>query len=285
MILLEILKIIVIVLLVLVGIIIALILFLLLMNIKFRVKGKYDNGFDMNLYAEYIFKLVMFKFDMKNENGKYQLLIMGTDHEIWKRRREKLKKKFSKKKKQKKKDMQNTEDIEESVDISEEDICESVGISEEDTDKSEKSKKGINREKESIKDKIDDKIEFVKEKIEYMKEKYRKTKSFLQENDIKEIVKLTKELLIRLIKAFNIKKYDIYLKFGSNDPSQTGIIYGGICVVNTFIPIRVKIVPDFKNEVFETDFTVEGNTNLFKLIVPLVRYALAKPIFKIIKEL
>ena len=279
MILLEILKIVIIVLLAIIGIILGLLLFLLLMNIKFTVSGKYDDEFDMKVYAEYIFKLIMFKFDMKNTDGKYQLLIMGTDYEIWKMRKEKIADRFSQKDKNKNKQT----DDEESADMTEN--------SEYETDENEIKEKKIKNdvhgkeEKESIKDKINEKKELINEKIEYAKEKYYEVKSFIQENDIKEILKLTKELLIRLIKAFNIKKYDIYVKFGSNDPSQTGMIYGGICVVNTFIPIRAKIVPDFKNEVFETDFVVEGNTNLFKLIVPLVRYVLAKPIFKIIKEL
>ncbi|MBR1738137.1 MAG: hypothetical protein IJ736_14190, partial [Firmicutes bacterium] len=115
MILLEILKIVIIVLLAIIGIILGLLLFLLLMNIKFTVSGKYDDEFDMKVYAEYIFKLIMFKFDMKNTDGKYQLLIMGTDYEIWKMRKEKIADRFSQKDKNKNKQT----DDEESADMTE----------------------------------------------------------------------------------------------------------------------------------------------------------------------
>ncbi len=80
-------------------------------------------------------------------------------------------------------------------------------------------------------------------------------------------------------------KFDIIklrLVFGFEDPSLTGKVLGILYSLGIPFLKGVHINADFEKAIFETDVNIKGKTNLFFVLLPILKFILNKNIRKII---
>ena len=105
-------------------------------------------------------------------------------------------------------------------------------------------------------------------KIKKIKEKRKKIIEFLKNENTKLAFKSLKKELIFLLKKLLPRRLKVDVRFGFDDPADTGYVLG---VINIFYKVRSKmnIYPDFNNKVFEGN--VKGSGHI-RLIYPLVSF-------------
>ena len=74
------------------------------------------------------------------------------------------------------------------------------------------------------------------------------------------------------------KKAEGYVRFGMNDPAQTGMICGIVCMFLSDLPDTLSIDPDFMDPGVECDVTLKGRIFLIVLAVRAVRILLCKDV-------
>lgn len=139
--------------------------------------------------------------------------------------------------------------------------------------------KDSNKKNKRVKNKKKEKKEFALyslwKKFNEIKEKY----------DIPAIIKLTLKLIKDLLKAVGVKKCSINGVLGFDDPSNTGIALGVIGVLSIYLPGEIYFKGNFEKSDFKCNGVIEGRTNIFKFLLPVLKYIFKKPIWQIIKEL
>ena len=107
-------------------------------------------------------------------------------------------------------------------------------------------------------------------------------KDILTFGTIKTIIKDGFKTIKKLFGALRPKYIDIEGEFGSSDPADTAILYGGYEAFSHMLGIRehVRLNPVFGNEaeVLRLVIDVRGRVNIYRLIIPVVRLLLTKPI-------
>lgn len=178
---------------------------------------------------------------------------------------------------------ENTEDIETTEDtpFSEyKDIVEEQPEREEDT----KKKKSAKKKKFQKSDKRKNLKDIITEKTDKIKSLWEKYKYIITTYDIKAIISLTFELLKEFIHSLGVKKCSISGVFGLPSPSYTGLALGGVGMLSAYLPWDIAFKGDFEKTTFKCSGIIEGKTNIFSMILPILKYIFKKPVFKVIKD-
>jgi len=99
----------------------------------------------------------------------------------------------------------------------------------------------------------------------------------------KEIWRLVKKLLLRLLRALKPKQVRIRGELGLGDPAETGKLFAWLSAIR-IVPLDIRLRPNFLESVQNIDFHLKGRLALWSLLWPLLAFALSKPIWKIIKS-
>ena len=79
---------------------------------------------------------------------------------------------------------------------------------------------------------------------------------------------------------FDIKK--LRFVFGFEDPSLTGKVLGVLYSLGIPFLKGVNINADFEKAILETDVNIKGKTNLFFVLLPILKFILNKNVRNII---
>jgi len=107
---------------------------------------------------------------------------------------------------------------------------------------------------------------------------------FLRDNDIKLLYGQTVLLIKRLLKKLKPKYFYAGGEIGFESPAVTGVFFGALGAVQGMKKINVKLTGNFNEEACELDVKLKGSFSLGGLLVPFARFALSKPVWKLIKE-
>ena len=107
-------------------------------------------------------------------------------------------------------------------------------------------------------------------------------KKFRNYPNKKEILKLSTDLLKKLIKSLKPKKIKLKGDIGLQDPIQTAILIG---IANIFNNQNLKITGNFSENVVKLDVYAKGKFAVYKILFPSIGFLLKKPIRKLIKDI
>lgn len=139
---------------------------------------------------------------------------------------------------------------------------------------------------ETIKKKITNlKFTFRKicDKIKEIFSGYEKFREFILSEETKETLKFLNTQRKYLFRHIKPNKSDIYLHFGTEDPSTTGEILAVLSLVYAFYPWNLNVVPDFEESCFEGKIEIKGKLQSYVFLILLWRLYGNKNIKKIIK--
>lgn len=113
--------------------------------------------------------------------------------------------------------------------------------------------------------KIRFKIRTFCDKIKRINEKKNHILDFIREEDTKVAWKLAKSELIKLIKYILPTKFKLYMKFGFEDPANTGKLLGIIYMFYGYTK-NFQIYPNFQNKIFEGETSFKGRIRVSRLL-------------------
>ena len=94
-------------------------------------------------------------------------------------------------------------------------------------------------------------------------------------------------LVKQVLRSTLPKRLELRGTFGFEDPCYTGMAAGAIHAAAPFAPKAVKLLalPDFSRRVLELTLLVQGKLAAISLIVPMVRFLLSAPVWKLVKKI
>ncbi len=141
---------------------------------------------------------------------------------------------------------------------------------------------------EMVKEKIR-KLKFTFWKIcDKMKEicsAYEKFKEFIFSEEMKGSLKFLNEQRKYLVRHLKPSKADVYLHFGTDDPSLTGEILAALSVVYPFYGYKLEVVPDFEQVCFEGNVFIKGKIQCYVMLLTAWRAYKNKYIRKMIGKI
>lgn len=258
----SILKIIGIILLIILALILLILIILLFSSIKFETIAKINKEIKFIVNIKYLFGIIKYKYDY--EKNESLLKIFGK------------KINFNEEKELDYELKEDLEDIKKDIEKNIETDIEKIDYNlEKDNYNKSKKKNKEDKYKEKTKKKSNKSKNF--DFINILKQIYK---------DNKDILKIFKKLIERLIKAIKIKKIKIDFEYGLYEPYETGKLCGIISIILPIFPKKylkkIKLIPNFEEEKFIGDVFIKLKTNLFKILLPILIFILKKPIRKII---
>lgn len=144
------------------------------------------------------------------------------------------------------------------------------------TSKTETAKQKISQEKSAS-----TKPEKSKEKKNWFKkikctikeiyDKIKKAKDFiLEETHIQAILRIKDEIVV-FVKRIKPDKVKGYVRFGLEDPYNTGRVLAVLSVLYPFYGKNIQIYPEFEQEILEGDVFLKGRIHLIHFLVALCR--------------
>lgn len=263
-----ILKIIGIILLVIIGITLALVGVVLFVPIRYRLKTETSNGVESlrtEARATWLLHLISAYITYEDKEMDWQVRVG------WK--------KFK----------ANEEDVEEDENLENKETVRNI----ENYDKEQDSgdEQTSNREKTYTSQqstKKENRIEKIKCTIQRICGKIKNIKDFLmEETHIQAFLRLKKELIF-FIKKIKPDKIKGYIRFGLEDPYNTGRVLAMLSVLYPFYGENFQIHPEFEREIIEGDVFFKGRIHLMHLLLVLSRLYFDKNVktaYKKLKEL
>lgn len=271
-------------------ILLALILILLFMRLKYTISGKYAESTEFGFKLSTLFGAVKLCYDSE-EDTEPRLTVFGIG-----------------KKKKKPEESTETKDTDEppaeevSEDVSEEPVnkpeeteeddgfeyIDEDTVSESDTEPTKKEKPVKEKPK---KEKPKKEKKSVKEKpkkqtfLDKAKTNISKFNDFREKHDIPLLIKLALAYVWDQIKAFGIYGGRVDGILGLDDPSKTGMALGGIGAAGAFLPLDINIIGNFEKKEINAKGEIYGKTCIFKLLLPILKLILKKPVWALIKDL
>lgn len=273
-----ILKIIGIVLLSILGLLLLAVICILFVPVRYKGKGQWYAEKHGKVVISWLLHIV--SIHLAYDNGETQVAYKVCGIRL--KRKPEIKKKKTKKKKSGKKvteiKQQEVKKQPQTITFSEtkqEEKKEVPIINENESSKKKKSKKKSNPF-EFIR-KIRFKIKEFCDKLKRINQRKNNLVAFLREEDTKVAWKIGKKELIKLVKYILPTRLKLYMKFGFEDPSNTGKLLGIIYMFYGFTK-KFQIYPDFENVVFEGETTFKGRIRVIRLLVVFLKLWRNEPI-------
>ncbi|MBE5926563.1 MAG: DUF2953 domain-containing protein [Lachnospiraceae bacterium] len=279
-IILLILKIIGIVLLLILGLLLLALICILFVPVRYKGKGQWYDEKHGKIIVSWLLHIISIHITYDNGETDVKYKLFGIKFNPWNK---------NKKKKVKNKKIQQEKQQEKQADTfkePEDDMPRTVTLTEpkKETEKEEiKVQEQVTYKKKKRKNpfefvrKIRFKIRDFCDKLKKINERKNNLVAFLREEDTKIAWKVGKEELIKLIKYILPTKLELYMKFGFEDPSNTGKLLGIIYMFYGFTK-KFQIYPDFENVVFEGETTFKGRIRVIRLLVVFLKLWRNEPI-------
>lgn len=151
---------------------------------------------------------------------------------------------------------------------------------------SQKERKSLADKITELKTKIQDVWEKIKNIINKIEEGKLKVEHYLELWNRKETqvtFQRAKVKLGKIIKAVLPRKWLVTGEVGFADPSTTGQFMGALGAMYPMLGNKVRIVPDFENQVMNIEGNVKGHIRLANLVYQIVSLVLNRQCFKFIK--
>jgi len=149
-----------------------------------------------------------------------------------------------------------------------------------------KEKKSFAQKMQELKLKVQELIQKIKDILNKIKEGKLKVEHYLELWNRKE-TQITfgraKTKLGRMVKAILPGKWEITGEIGFDNPCTTGQLMGILGALYPIIGSRIKIVPNFENEIMQIQGRLKGHICLGNLLYQLVSLLLNRHCFKFIK--
>ncbi len=139
---------------------------------------------------------------------------------------------------------------------------------------SQESSSQENPEKEPILDKLVG----MKEKIQYYI-------NIFQEQETKELLAHCKVRIVKILKSIRPRKLVFRGTVGFATPDTTGYLYGGYCMISSYLGKNVILTPDFENEIVDVSGSLKGHITVFVLAWNALRIYLDKRLMRLIRKL
>ena len=257
----------------------------LLLRLKYSVSAEYDEGFGAEARLSLLFGALKAVYRYGGEDEGLELLIFGR----------------SKKKKTEEKppaqadgeydfyesdgpDIPTEEDhIQEEPETQETAPSETQDIPSEETQEAaaetvsydESEKKRRKKEKTPKKEGFLQKIQNAYNNFDELRERY----------DILLLLKNLKIYVVQQLKSLGIKGGSLDGIIGLGDPSQTGMVLGGIGVIRAFAPLDIDISGEFEKQYIALNGSLYGKTYLLKLLLPILKLIFKKPVRTILYDI
>lgn len=160
--------------------------------------------------------------------------------------------------------------------------------------KQESSKENRASEKNSLCQRIFNKLSEVAERIEHFSEnieekterfekKYKQIQRFIEAECTQNSIIFIKRMLHSLLKHIIPKQVSGEIHFGFDKPSTTGKVLGYVCAFYPLYGDNLHVYPEFEKALFEGDLKIKGTLRFYIMVYWLLRAALCKDIHKLIK--
>ena len=123
------------------------------------------------------------------------------------------------------------------------------------------------------------------DKINEMRDNVNYYKGVVTGSQFKKAFSLVKDELKRIFKSLAPRKCKIYLHIGMEDPATTAKIMQVYGITLPLKPkrMKVKLIPEFEQEILEGDVYISGKISIIVVVIALIRLYFSKNIRKVIK--
>lgn len=142
-----------------------------------------------------------------------------------------------------------------------------------------------NIEKEDIDNKDENKTHEKKEKENTSKKEELNLEYFkkMPFDEKKKVLDIILKFVKRVLKNILPRKSKIYIKFGTSDPSLTGMLLGVASVAKGVFGENLQVKANFEKVMFECEVILKGSITLVVFLYAAIRVIFEKPIWKMIK--
>lgn len=148
---------------------------------------------------------------------------------------------------------------------------------EEVSSQSEELKNDTSHRDEESKEPVWDKVIGIKDKIQYYI-------GILNEQDTKDLLVHCKIRIIKILKSIRPRKIIFRGIVGFASPDTTGYLYGGYCMVSSYLGKNVILTPDFENEIIDVTGSLKGHITVFVLVWNALRVYFDKRLMRLIAK-
>lgn len=242
----------------------AIVLFALLSRIRFDIQAAKNGSPRLRLKLSWLLTSLRFGYELGTDGGKLHCTLLWFD--LTKKRDKKEKDKSKKTKRSKHKSAEKSAKHE----------TDTIPLEITATAEADPKEKDIIEEK---KEKAKNKNPLTGIKSAY--ESYRKFADYPDKDLIFEYIL---QLIGELLRAIGFKKFSLNATVGLGDPSLTGMTCALAYSVCGMAGLGISLEMDCENEVLAVDCRIRGRTSLWAFTWPLIKFALRKPIWRIIKK-
>lgn len=114
-------------------------------------------------------------------------------------------------------------------------------------------------------------IKDVFEKIRTVRSKMADIRGMIEDEDNRLAFVFVKGQALKVLRHIRPRRIQGYIRFGFDDPYQTGRILGLIYAVLRRKPKRFGITPDFEQKILETDMQIKGRVQVYYLLIVAYR--------------
>ena len=151
-------------------------------------------------------------------------------------------------------------------------LSKAAGLGSNDSKKKEsdgdtKESKKKQKQKKSIFKRLKDIYNDIKKKILGLIKNFKDIWAAVTDKENREAVVYFLKMIKIPIKYLVQNKLKVKMKFGMEDPAQTGELLGVMYSVSALLGFELMVEPDFDNKVFELDARLRGHVSVYKVLV------------------
>lgn len=268
--------------------ILLLVVVLLFSRLKYSIYGAYNSEARLDIRLSYLFGLLKLSYCLGGEDEGLKLTLpfgIGS-------------KKTEKKKPEPESDIETTaedfwDDNEYPEMTAEQDMPETSDTPKTSVSENELSDKKSVPPKKAKKEPKKQKSNYSKPKkpkekvniIQKIQNGYDKLNAANDRYDIKLLIKYIIRYLGEQLRSIGLLGGRLNGEVGLADPSQTGLLLGGISAADAFLPVDINIDGNFAEKALDIEGEVYGKTYPGKLIKPMLHLLFTKPVLLIIKDI
>lgn len=152
------------------------------------------------------------------------------------------------------------------------------------TEEKKKPKISLKQRLMKLKNTVTEKVNGIITKVCELHKKGEDMIDYINDPQNKEMIALIWNSVKKIIKDILPKKFFGRVDLGLSDPSLTGQIYGGFCVLNTFKQYNIIFEPYFEDEIIRVNLGAKGKIYIISLVVIGVKLYMNKSFRKLIRR-
>lgn len=118
----------------------------------------------------------------------------------------------------------------------------------------------------------------IKDKIQYYI-------TILTQQETKDLIAHCKMRILKILKSIRPRKINFYGRVGFDSPDTTGYLYGGYCMISSYLGKNIILIPEFEKEVVDVSGSLKGHITIFILLWNALRIYLDKRFMRLISKL